>query len=572
MRGELERLSRDPVRRWDGRDLAVRARLALAGDWFDEAAELAAAAHKLDPEQPGIEELLAEIERRRPAGRPSPRRHAVKLFERGQVLPEQQGLVAGNLPGKDAAALHAHTSRLDEIEQGLARGHGERQHGVQWVLEQAEAGIEMVDPARAEKPAGLVSAMKLDDEPARGLRQERARPRDERGLRKPAGKRGPGLPEDGPPGRERVAPTVTRRTLLSGGAGILLILLLIWPLWGGRLGGLAPQPTQTPTTMPTPQGAISTAAPTRAPTRTRTPSPTPTPTTPRTLIPMVRVPAGSFAMGSLADEPCRARNEAPRHRVRISPFLLGRSEVTRGQFAAFIRRTGYRTTAETVASAITYEGGRWEDRKGRSWRNPGFRQTDAHPVVCVSWYDAVAFCNWLSEEEGLQPCYSGKGDDIRCDFSASGYRLPTEAEWEYACRAGTTGLYNMGDNLEGCDSEDTSRALDRAGWYWMNAGRKTHPVAAKSANAWGLYDTHGNVWEWCWDRYGDEYYSSSPPANPKGPALGSFRVLRGGGWNRAAGFCRSAYRGRGRPGVRKSSIGFRIARSVSQDGSRAWGY
>ena len=172
--------------------------------------------------------------------------------------------------------------------------------------------------------------------------------------------------------------------------------------------------------------------------------------------------------------------------------------------------------------------------KGRSWQNAFPGQTDDHPVVCVNWNGAKAFCDWLSKKEGKE------------------YRLPTEAEWEYACRAGTQTKWNFGDN---------ESQLGEYAWYVENSGIKTHPVGQKRPNAWGLYDTHGNAWEWCADWYAWDYYVSSPPDDPKGPSSGTSRVLRGGDCGSGAGLVRSAIRATSVPDNRDRTVGFRVARA-----------
>ena len=191
-------------------------------------------------------------------------------------------------------------------------------------------------------------------------------------------------------------------------------------------------------------------------------------------------------MGSPSGELGRQSNET-QHSVTISKgFWLGKYEVTQAQYEAVM-------------------GG-----------NPAKN----YPVYYVTWYDATNFCAKLTASEkaaGRLP-------------SGYVYTLPTEAQWEYACRAGTTGDYNV-----------NGAALSDLGWYFDNSDSKTHPVGQKKPNAWGLYDMHGNVWEWCLDWYGS--YPSSAVTDPKGPSTGSGRVVRGGGWETPADYCRSAYRG-----------------------------
>jgi len=245
---------------------------------------------------------------------------------------------------------------------------------------------------------------------------------------------------------------------------------------------------------------------------------------------MVLVPAGSFRMGNITDHPHGTEAEKPVHEVTITrPFLMTRTQVTQAQYEAV---TGL---------------------------NPSHFKGPDLPVEQVNWYEAVEFCNQLSRREGLNPCYSDSGDEIVCDFQANGYRLPTEAEWEYACRAGTETDYSTG-NMTCPESFPIDPALHRAGWYRGNADDSTHAVGHKVANAFGLYDMHGNVWEWCWDRYDGDYYTMSPAKDPRGPDSGSYRVLRGGSWLNVAKHCRSAYRFGNDSGTRLFTYGFRVVR------------
>ncbi len=269
----------------------------------------------------------------------------------------------------------------------------------------------------------------------------------------------------------------------------------------------------------------------------------------------VLVPSGKFLMGS-PDSDKGAGDYEKQHHARIArPFYLGVTEVTVGQFRRFVEKTGFRTEAETDD-----EGGTGFDAAAKkqqqepksTWRHPGFDQTDEHPVVNMSWNDAVAFCNRLSVLEGLRPYYqSGTGTPLGGD----GYRLPTEAEWEYACRAGTSTRYSFGDH---------ESSLGKYAWFEHNSKGMTHPVAQKRPNKFGLYDMHGNVSEWCWDCYAPDYYHSSPIVDTTSPPLqDSNRVLRGGGWRSVPRFSRSADRGRNAPDRRHSALGFRVARGPS---------
>jgi len=215
----------------------------------------------------------------------------------------------------------------------------------------------------------------------------------------------------------------------------------------------------------------------------------------------VWIEPGTFMMGSPSSESGRDSDET-QHRVTLTKgFYMQTTEVTQGQWKAIMGRN---------PSKFSSCG-------------------DNCPVEQVSWNDVQDFIRKLNQRTGQT------------------YRLPTEAEWEYACRAGSSTRFCFGDS----DSE-----LGNYAWYYDNAGSKTHPVAQKRPNAWGLYDMHGNVWEWCSDWYGD--YPSGSVTDPEGPSSGSIRVFRGGGWNGFARFCRSAIRYRYEPGVRSFILGFRL--------------
>ena len=264
------------------------------------------------------------------------------------------------------------------------------------------------------------------------------------------------------------------------------------------------------------------------------------------------IPTGEFLMGSSDDEDADD-DEKPRHTVRITrPFYLGTTEVTVGQFRRFVEATRYRTEAERNG-----RGGRgWNEARATfevdpkyTWRDPGFPQTDEHPVTNVSWNDAVAFCEWLSTKE------------------ATIYRLPTEAEWEYACRAGTTTRYSSGADPEtlagvGNVADGTARAKF-PNWTTIAARDGyifTAPVGTFRANAWGLHDMHGNVWEWCRDGYDGRYYQQSPGDDPTGPSQASRRVYRGGSWADDPRYARSPRRVGVKPDYRYYDLGFRVAR------------
>lgn len=213
---------------------------------------------------------------------------------------------------------------------------------------------------------------------------------------------------------------------------------------------------------------------------------------------MIKIPGGEI---ELRDD--RVKNK---WKVEIRPFLLSRFPVTQELYLAVTKKI-----------AVSSE----EAQK---------------PVVNISWNDAISFCNLLSLEAGLKECYSisNDGKDIVCDWESDGYRLPSEAEWQYACKAGTTG-YRYGE-------------IDKIAWYNENSGGKTHEVGRKEPNAWGLYDMLGNVWEWCWDLYDEKTY-------------GTYRIFRGGSWAEEARGCGASCRRRSHPTFCIDDLGFRIAKS-----------
>ncbi len=292
---------------------------------------------------------------------------------------------------------------------------------------------------------------------------------------------------------------------------------------------------------------------------------------------LVLVPAGEFVMG--ADEPASETRkafpwtipellprESPAHRVRITkPFYMGRCEVTLGQFRAFVDDAHRKIDSENGETMTGYgpKGDIIESTAFRPW-SPGWKIADDHPAGYVSWNDAVAYCSWLSKKEGKT------------------YRLPTEAEWEYACRAGTRTRWSCGNDPEELVKVANTPDADRGALYpngkttiYDDQGGKigtmpypflkghdgfawTAPVGSFEPNAFGLCDMHGNSWEWCSDWLGEDYYAHSPVDDPKGPPTGENRVSRGGGFDNAPETTRSARRDGGTPESHDCHDGFRV--------------
>ncbi len=259
---------------------------------------------------------------------------------------------------------------------------------------------------------------------------------------------------------------------------------------------------------------------------------------------LVLIPAGEFMMGSakeLVEEDLKANGndqwykdhlpgEGPQHRVRITrPFYLGMTEVMQGEF-----------------KRVMGTNPSWFCATGKLKDAVAGQDTKRFPVGNVSWDDAVEFCRELSDLP---------------EEAAAGrtYRLPSEAQWEYACRAGSRGRYGFISEGKAIPKESYENELSDYGWFGGNAGGITHAVGLKRASGWGLYDMHGNVWEWCQDRYDQEYYAKSPVDDPGGPPGGSYRVLRGGSFCCLAALCRSACRCDCAPGDGHGDFGFRVS-------------
>jgi formylglycine-generating enzyme required for sulfatase activity len=235
---------------------------------------------------------------------------------------------------------------------------------------------------------------------------------------------------------------------------------------------------------------------------------------------MVYISGGTFMMGSSIEDRWHMSNELPQRRITVSSFYISKYPVTQAEF---------------------------EEVMGR---NPsGFRGANL-PVEQVSWFDAIEYCNRLSLNKGLTPAYTIRGSTVIWNREANGYRLPTEAEWEFACRAGTQTPFSSGTSM------------NTVGWHSGNSGGRTRPVGEREPNAWGLYDMHGNVLEWCWDWLGD--YTNAEETDPIGPLTGTRRVYRGGSWRFDALQARSAFRFGNHPHLRQNFIGFRVAKNANE--------
>ena len=280
---------------------------------------------------------------------------------------------------------------------------------------------------------------------------------------------------------------------------------------------------------------------------------------------MVLIPAGSFAMGDAFDPEGRD-NELPVHTVTVSAFYMDTTEVTKAKWDAVYT---------------------WGTSHGYSFDNAGSGKATNHPVHTVSWYDCIAWANARSQFDGFTPCYTNTSGTLYtnstvafsgdCNWSADGYRLPTEAEWEKAARGGASGRrfpwedantirharanYTANGSLFTYDVSPYTSYTPHPD-YDSGGTPYTSPVGSFAPNGYGLFDMAGNLYEWCWDRYGSTYYASSPSSDPRGPASGFLREERGGGWSDDANYCRVAYRVSSDPGYGYNDLGFRLVRAA----------
>jgi len=282
---------------------------------------------------------------------------------------------------------------------------------------------------------------------------------------------------------------------------------------------------------------------------------------------MVLILGGSFQMGDSKGEGSSA--EIPVHTVTLDSFYMGKYEVTNAQYCQYLN-SALDLGLVTVTNGVVYGSGNNQpycdthiyndsqiDYSGGvfSVRTKGSRSMSNDPTIMVTWYGSVAYCNWRSQQEGKEVCYDLNDPNWQCDFTKHGYRLPTEAQWEYVARGGLSGKrFPWGDTISHTQANYYSDSIysydisPTRGYHpiWNDGTYPyTSPVGSFSGNGYGLCDMAGNAWEWCYDRYSSTYYSTTPypHVNPTGPTSGSWRVIRGGGWNTYANGCRVASRG-----------------------------
>jgi sulfatase modifying factor 1 len=249
---------------------------------------------------------------------------------------------------------------------------------------------------------------------------------------------------------------------------------------------------------------------------------------------MIKIEGGSFQMGTKDKNFVVYKDEIKQHEVTINSFEISKYEVTVCQWKVFVKET-----------------------KSKMPQKPTWEWKENYPINQITWEDAISFCNWLSKKEKLQPAYSKNGPNYICNFSANGYRLPTEAEWEYAAKGGKLARktkYSGSDNP------------DEVSWHKTNSNNTPHTVGTKSPNKLGLYDMSGNVWEWCWDWHNKDYYKmkNQNAKNPTGPEMGEKRIVRGGSWDSVTDGLRPENRLSTYPNKTHSFYGFRLVKSIVQ--------
>lgn len=247
---------------------------------------------------------------------------------------------------------------------------------------------------------------------------------------------------------------------------------------------------------------------------------------------LIKIQGGTFKMGSKDSDGLADVDEQKEHTVNLNTFEISKFEVTVWEWKQFIKAN-----------------------KMKMPEKPTWGWQDNYPINGVTWNEAIAYCNWLSKKEKLQPVYTKKGPNFVCNFNANGYRLPTEAEWEFAAKGGASSKsfkYSGSNNL------------DDVAWHKGNSKGTPHTVGTKLPNELGVYDMSGNVWEWCWDWYNKDFYKLEKGDNPKGPEMGERRSVRGGSWDSQQNYVRPANRISTEPNKTHEFYGFRVVRTITK--------
>ena len=248
------------------------------------------------------------------------------------------------------------------------------------------------------------------------------------------------------------------------------------------------------------------------------------------LIQMVKVEGGKFLMGSKSDNKIAETDEQKQHEVTLGNFEINKLEVSVWEWKQYCKKTNKKMTAKQPWGIY-----------------------DNYPITNITWFEAIAYCNWLSKQDGYKPVYSIVGPNVVCDLKMNGYRLPTEAEWEYAAKGGKKTKKNIfaGSNIS-----------NEVAWQQNNSGKRVHAVGTKLMNELGLYDMSGNVWEWCYDWYNKDYYKGENDYNPTGPIRGEKKSVRGGSWDSKESYLRTSNRISTKPNVTYEFYGFRLVRTL----------